>query len=72
VNNTYLEKARLVVPEPMELTVLVSKRAKQLAHGARPLVKCDAEDHMDIALYEIAEGHLIIGEEDEIAVEVDK
>ena len=38
------------------LVVMASKRARQLALGARPMVKCDSENHLDVALLEIGEG----------------
>jgi DNA-directed RNA polymerase omega subunit len=60
VNNAYLEKAKKHIPEPKELSIIASKRAKQLALGARPMVKCRDENHLDIALLEIAEGKLSI------------
>jgi DNA-directed RNA polymerase subunit K/omega len=62
MNIEYLEKAKKLFADPRELIVLASKRAKQLAHGARPLVKCDSDNFLDAALLEIAEQKLIIGE----------
>ncbi len=41
------------------LSIIVAKRAEQLANGALPLVKSDnKEKFTDIALKEIAEGHV--------------
>ncbi|WP_331776070.1 DNA-directed RNA polymerase subunit omega [Sulfurospirillum sp. 1612] len=44
------------------LSIMVSKRAEQLANGAQPLVKAstDKEKFTDIALKEIAEGQIIL------------
>ena len=38
--------------------MVAAKRAKQLAAGGRPMIKCDSENLLDIALLEIAEGLL--------------
>ena len=39
--------------------MVAAKRAKQLALGkARPMVKCDSKQILDVALLEIAEGLL--------------
>lgn len=56
MNNAYLERAKTVIPDPQILSVVAAKRARQLALGARPMVKCDSENHLDVALLEIAEG----------------
>ncbi len=40
------------------LCLTASKRASQLAHGARPMVKTRDENLVDVALLEIAEGKL--------------
>ncbi len=58
MNNAYLEKAKEVIPDPKILSLVASKRARQLALGARPMVKCRDENHLDIALLEIAEKKL--------------
>ena len=55
MNNAYLERAKEVIPDPQILSVVAAKRARQLALGARPMVKCDSENHLDVALLEIAE-----------------
>lgn len=55
MNNSYLAKAKLIIPDPQILSIVASKRARQLALGARPMVKCSAENHLDVALLEIAE-----------------
>jgi DNA-directed RNA polymerase subunit K/omega len=60
MNNDYVRRAKEVVPDPKTLSVMVAKRGKQLAMGARPMVKCPEEDHLDIVLLEIAEGKLAI------------
>ena len=58
MNNAYLERAKKMIPDPQILSVVAAKRAKQLALGARPMVKCDSENYLDWALLEIAEGLL--------------
>ncbi len=59
MNNAYLEKARQAVPDAKNLILLASKRAKQLALGGRPMVRCKDENYLDVALLEIAEGKLV-------------
>jgi len=58
VNNDFLERAKKVITDPKALTIVASRRAKQLALGGRPMVKCKSENFLDIALLEIAEGKL--------------
>lgn len=58
MNNAYLGRARKMIPDPQILSVVAAKRAKQLALGARPMVKCDSENYLDWALLEIGEGLL--------------
>ena len=58
MNNSYLERAKQNITDPQILSVVASKRAKQLAAGARPMVKTSDENLLDIALLEIAEGLL--------------
>ena len=57
MNNDYFARAKKVITDPQILAVVAAKRARQLAVGnARPMVKCDAENHLDVALLEIVEG----------------
>ncbi len=70
MNNIYLERARKVITDPKILSIVAGKRARQLAWGARPMLKCDTANHLDIALLEIAEGKLYFTQGDENA-EVD-
>lgn len=56
MNNAYLDMARKVISDPQILSVVSAKRARQLALGARPMVKCDSENHLDVALLEIGQG----------------
>ncbi len=56
MNNDWLNRARKVIADPQVLTIVASRRAKQLAMGGRPMVKSDSTNHLDIALQEIAEG----------------
>ena len=58
MNNGYLERAKQNIPDPQILSVVAATRAKQLATGARPMVKTADENLLDIALLEIAEGLL--------------
>jgi len=58
MNNSYLARAKKMIPDPQILSVVSAKRAKQLAFGARPMIKCDSENYLDVALLEIAEGLL--------------
>lgn len=59
MNNDYLAKAKERIPDPQILSVVAAKRARQLALGkARPMVKCDSKQILDVALLEIAEGLL--------------
>ena len=41
-----------------ELVTVASKRARELIKGARPLVKINSSDPLDIALAEIAAGKI--------------
>lgn len=58
MNNAYLDRAKKVISDPQVLSIVSAKRARQLALGARPMIKCDSENHLDVALLEIAEGLL--------------
>ncbi len=62
MNEKYLEKARQRISNPKKLVICSSRRAKQLAQGARPMIKTDDENPLDVALLEIAEGLLDIEE----------
>lgn len=70
MNNSYLERAKKVITDPKILSIVAGKRARQLAWGARPMLKCDAANHLDVALLEIAEGKLYY-KEGETTEEVD-
>lgn len=61
LDDNYLKMATEQVPDRMILVVLAAKRAKELAHGAYPMVPVDrgkGVNHLDVALQEIAEGKL--------------
>ncbi len=58
MNNEYLARAKEAIPDAKTLIVLASKRARALAYGARPMVRCKDENYLDVALLEIAEGKL--------------
>ena len=59
-------RAKQAIPDVQVLSVVAAKRARQLAKGARPMIKCKDENLLDIALLEIAEGLLTyyFGDED--------
>ncbi len=61
MNVELLEQARARIPSVPVLVNMVSRRARQLNAGMRPLVKplSPDEDRLDIVLREIAEGKLI-------------
>ena len=67
MNNQYLNQARKVITDPQVLTIVASRRAKQLAMGGRPMVKSDSNNYLDVALQEIAEGLLSYEFGDEVA-----
>ena len=56
MNDSYIERAREKITDPKILSVIASRRAKQLARGARPMIKTVNHEYVDIALLEIAEG----------------
>ena len=56
MNNAYLARAKKQISDPQILSVVTARRAKQLALG--PMIKCDSQNHLDVALLEIAEGLL--------------
>lgn len=59
MRDDYLDKARLVIPDPYILVNVISRRVKQLRRGSRPLVE-SLEKLLpeDIAMREIAEGKI--------------
>lgn len=58
MNNAYLAKAKQVITDPQILSIVAAKRARQLALGGRPMIKCNDENYLDVALLEIGEGLL--------------
>ena len=58
MNNSYLERAKQQITDPQILSIVAARRARQLASGARPMIKTDDQEFLDIALLEIAEGLL--------------
>ena len=58
MNDKYLAKAMEKIPDKRALSLLASRRARQLVRGARPLIKNEEEDFLNIALLEISEGLL--------------
>ena len=66
LNEQYLESAKGKVQDVRALINGASKRARELAKGARPLVDVvpnDGRSYLDIALLEIAEDKIRILEE---------
>ena len=72
MNNDYLYRAKQAIPDVQVLSVVAAKRARQLAGGARPMIKCKDENVLDIALLEIAEGLLTYEFADEAAEAADE
>lgn len=63
MNEEYLARAKEKVADVRVFINGVSKRAAQLAKGARRLVPSppnDERSHLDIALLEVAEGKVVI------------
>lgn len=61
MNDEYLTKACDVIEDREILINLVSRRAKELARGAHPMVNIDSTkrgNYLDIALLEVGEGKL--------------
>ena len=56
MNDSYLERAKEKIADPRILSIVASKRARQLARGGRRMIKTDDQEHLDVALLEIAEG----------------
>ena len=56
-----------------ELVLVASKRARQLANGAEPMVEWENDKPTVVALREIAEGHItqsILGEKDQVVEDI--
>lgn len=53
------------VDNQFELVVMTAKRARQLSKGDKPLTNKDEESNVTLAADEIAEGKVIICEEEE-------
>ena len=58
MKNEYLDRAKKMIPDPQILSIVAARRARQLANKARPMIKTDDQEYLDIALLEIAEGLL--------------
>ena len=61
------------IPNMFELVLVASKRARQLANGAEPMVERENDKPTVVALREIAEGHInqsILGEKDQVAEDI--
>ena len=68
MNEEYLARAREKVSDVRLFINGVSKRASQLANGARRLVPTlpnDERSYLDIALLEVAEGKVVIAPRDD-------
>jgi DNA-directed RNA polymerase subunit K/omega len=75
MNEEYLARAREKVSDVRLFINGVSKRASQLAKGARRLVPSlpnDERSYLDIALLEVAEGKIVIDYRDDAAAEEKK
>ncbi len=59
MNDSYLERAQEKIPDPRLLSIIASRRARQLARGGRPMIKTNDQEFLDIALLEIAEGLVV-------------
>ena len=61
MNNELLKRAHEKIQSTPVLVNLISKRERELINGAKPLIRPESldEDKCDIALKEVAEGHLI-------------
>ena len=67
VRDDYLRQAQEIIPDPNILINVVSRRAKQLKFGNKPLVESlEKLDPEDIALREVIEGKIsyALGEEE--------
>ncbi len=63
MNSQLLEEASKVIHEPQVLINMVSKRVRQLSAGSRAMVSVEGRMGLaDIALAEIAQGKLILGQ----------
>ena len=60
MNDSYLERAQEKITDPKILSIIASRRSRQLARGARPMIKTDDREYLDIALLEIAEGLIVV------------
>ena len=58
MKNDYLYRAKQQISDPQILSIVAARRARQLAGPARPMIKTDDQEFLDIALLEIAEGLL--------------
>jgi DNA-directed RNA polymerase omega subunit len=63
MNDSYLERAKEKISDPKLLSIVASRRARQLARGGRPMIKTPDQEYLDVALLEIAEGLLDFEEE---------
>lgn len=62
-----VEKAAKIVPDPLVLINLVSKRVRQLMQGRSPLINAlPSMGFADIALSEIIEGKIVLVEKPEL------
>ncbi|MFT4902125.1 MAG: DNA-directed RNA polymerase subunit omega [Lentimonas sp.] len=59
MRNDYLHAAQLVITDPMILVNVISRRAKQLKSGYKPLVESlERLSAEDLALREVIEGKI--------------
>ena len=62
MKDSYLERARQKSHDPKKLSIIASRRARQLARGGRRMIQTQDQEYLDIALLEIAEGLITIDE----------
>lgn len=66
-----VEDCLKVVPNRFELVLTATKRARQIGHGAEPLIDEENDKPTVIALREIAEGHIDTERVDIIQAEIE-
>ncbi|MHC4392321.1 MAG: DNA-directed RNA polymerase subunit omega [Planctomycetota bacterium] len=61
-----LREAREKVPNRFALTVLLQKRCQELVAGSKPLVDQRFKSPIDLALEEVCQGKIWLGEHNEV------
>ena len=60
-NDEFLKK----IPNDFMLTILLSRRVKELRRGSRPLVEIKSKNAVEIAFEEIRQGKIDLKEQDD-------